>query len=86
MRIAIYLIFFGLVGCANADAWQKAPTPKLCQQLAKEEPHPAYGNMSKNYYLIVEELEKRDEDCSEYIKREMNRTNINNSTTVKIKN
>jgi len=86
MRLISLLLTLSLWGCASAADWSNAPTPKLCQQLAKEEPHEAYGNMSKNYYAIVEELNERDEDCSEYIKREMDRTSISNSTNVKINN
>lgn len=86
MRLISLLLTLSLWGCASAADWSNAPTPKLCQQLAKEEPHETYGHMSKNYYAIVDELNRRGEDCGEYIKREMNRTRIDNSTTVEVKN
>ena len=80
---AVLLVAPILFGCVGA--WDKTPTPKLCQQLSQEEPN-TWGRMSRNYYAVVEELERRDEDCSEYIKRDMSRTSINNSTKVDIKN
>lgn len=85
MRLLIVLPMLGLIGCASASTWQKSPTPKLCQQLAKEEPHILWG-MSGDYHAIVEELDRRGEDCDAYIKQEMRRTNIDNSTHVRVNN
>jgi hypothetical protein len=85
MRILCVIPMLMLIACTSASTWQKAPTPKLCQQLAKEEPHVLWG-MSGEYHAIVEELDRRGEDCDAYIRQEMRRTEINNTTNVRVNN
>ena len=71
-----------LAGCglqASKD-FSATPTPKLCMYLAENNEFWPYHDS------LNAELNKRGEDCAEYIKDEMRRTEINNSTTVKVNN
>ena len=71
-----------LAGCGlqAAKDFSATPTPKLCMYLAENNEFWPYHDS------LNAELNKRGEDCAEYIKNEMRRTEINNSTTVKVNN
>ena len=77
------LVFVALLaGCglqASKD-FSTTPTPKLCMYLAENNEFWPYHDS------LNAELMKRGEDCAEYIKGEMRRTEIQNTTNVKVNN
>lgn len=82
MRYLMGVLVLLTTGCGTTqgdiDRVANTPTPKLCQMYVEANP---------NWYLldtISSELNKRNEDCEEYVLADMRRTKINNSNSVKV--